>query len=90
MRMRALDSFCPSAIGMLHAGTEFDVDDATGQIFQDRGMAVVVAGATPPKAKDAVQEAAKEAGLVSAEKVAPVAENKMAPAHPAKGPKARG
>ena len=43
MRMKALDSFHASDVGMLHAKTEFEVSDARGAEIAKRGLAIQVA-----------------------------------------------
>jgi hypothetical protein len=54
MRMKALDSFHASDVGMLHAGTEFEVSDARGAEMTKRGLAIEVADA--PKVEETADE----------------------------------
>jgi hypothetical protein len=64
MRMKAMDSFHASDVGMMHAGVEFEVGDARGAEFAKRGLAVEVADAAPAQEvadKDAKPARAKKA-----------------------------
>ncbi len=56
MRMRALDSFATSGVGMVHAGQEFEIDsDVRGKELEKRGLAKAIAAAPQNKMEPAAE-----------------------------------
>lgn len=90
MRLKATDTFHTSTTKTIRAGQEFEVHDALGKEFAEKGLATVIEGSTDtasgaaestpavPKEHDAKMEEAPENKLVAAPP------NKRGPGRPPK------